>query len=307
LSVHHHHPHGHGPADTDAGGTTRLAWVLALTVTYAAAELIGGWLANSLALIADAGHMVTDVMALSLALVAARWARRPPDASRTYGYRRIEILAALLNGVALIVIAVLIVIEAWERLRDAPQIDVGLMATVATGGLVVNLVAARILHGRQHGLNVRAAYLHVLGDLLGSIGAIGAAGLIWAYGWLWADAAASAAICAIIVFSAVRLVLESAHVLLEGTPSGLSIDEIVECLGQTPGVCDVHDLHVWSLGTGSPLLTAHLVMDHSVPAELVLRTATEALQNRFGVMHSTLQIEPPDYNIIEELTTSPPS
>jgi cobalt-zinc-cadmium efflux system protein len=248
--------------------------------------------------------MVTDVMALSLALIAARWARRPPDAVRTYGYRRVEILAALLNGVALIVIALVIFFEAWRRLREAPEIDVALMAGVATGGLAVNLIAVWILHGGQQGLNVRAAYLHVLGDLLGSIGALVAAGLIWRFGWIWADAAASAVICAIIVISAVRLVLESAHVLLEGTPSGLSIHEIAECLRGTPGVCDVHDLHVWSLGAGSPLLTAHLVMDHSAPAERVLRSATEALETRFGVMHSTLQIEPPDYNIIEELTTS---
>jgi cobalt-zinc-cadmium efflux system protein len=224
--------------------------------------------------------------------------------NRTYGYRRVEILAALLNGVALIVIALLIVFEAWDRLHERPEIDVGLMAWVAGGGLVVNLIAVRILHGGHHGLNFRAAYLHVLGDLLGSIGALTAAGLIWRFGWVWADAAASAIICGIIVFSAVRLVFESVNVLLEGAPSGIRTADVVHCLRQTPGVCDVHDLHLWSLGAGHPLLTAHLVMDHSVPADRVLRAATDALETRFGVMHSTLQIEPPDYNIILQLTTT---
>ncbi|HXV77699.1 MAG TPA: cation diffusion facilitator family transporter [Candidatus Polarisedimenticolaceae bacterium] len=295
----HTHPH---PGAADPAGARRLAWVLALTVAYALAEVLGGWLANSLALLADAGHMVTDVMALALALVAARWSRRPPDASRTYGYRRVEILAALFNGVGLILVALAIVYEAWQRLDESPQIDVSLMAAIAAGGLVVNLVAAGILHGGHARLNVRAAYLHVVGDLLGSIGALIAAGLIWRFDWIWADAVASAVICAIIVFSAVRLVLESVNVLLEGAPSGIRTEEVARCLLETPGVCDVHDLHLWSLGAGSPLLTAHLVMDHSEPADRVLRAASDALLTRFGVTHSTLQIEPPDYNIVQQLT-----
>jgi cobalt-zinc-cadmium efflux system protein len=297
------HAHSHDPpAAQDSKGIQRLGIVLALTVVYALAEVVGGWLANSLALLADAGHMLTDILALSLALLAAWTARRPPDASRTYGYSRLEILAALFNGVALMVIAIFIVTEAWERLRTPPQIDFRLMAIVAAGGLVVNLVGAFLLHGRHQGLNVRAAYLHVLGDLLGSVGALGAAALIGGFGWLWADALASAVIAAIIVVSAVRLVLESVNVLLEGAPSHLSTEDVRRCLGATPGVCEVHDLHLWSLGGRTPLLTAHLVLDHSVPAERVLRTATAAVRERFGVTHSTLQIEPPDYNIVQQLT-----
>jgi cobalt-zinc-cadmium efflux system protein len=276
--------------------------VLLLTVSFTVVEVIGGLVSNSLALLADAGHMLADIMALTLALLAAWTARRPPDASRTYGYQRVEILAALFNGVALIVIALFILREAWERWAEPPQVAYGLMAVVAFGGLLVNLVAARLLHGHRRGLNMRAAYLHVLGDLLGSIGALSAAGLIAAFGWRWADPLASAVIAAIIVFSAVRLVLDAGNVLLEGAPGHLNSGAVRRCLLATRGVCDVHDLHLWSLGGDSPLLTAHLVLDHSRPAADVLREATAALRERYGITHSTLQTEPPDFNIIQSLS-----
>ena len=198
---HHHHHHAKPGA-----ASRRLRLVLGLTAAYFLAEVIGGWISNSLALLADAGHMLTDIMALLLALVAAWSARRPPDSSRTYGYQRVEILAALFNGVALVVIAVFIFIEAWERLAQPPEVDYVLMAAVAAGGLVVNLFGAWLLHGRHHGMNVRAAYLHVLGDLLGSIGALLAAGAIGFFGWRWADPAISVMIGAVIIVGAVRLV-----------------------------------------------------------------------------------------------------
>ena len=283
--------------------TRRLGAVLALTALYAIAEAFGGWLSNSLALLADAGHMLADVMALSLALLAAWSARRPPDAARTYGYQRVEILAALVNGVALVVIAVFIFLEAWERAGAPPEVNAGLMAGIALGGLVVNLVAARILHSHSHGLNVRAAYLHVLGDLLGSIGALAAAGMIALFDWTLADPIASAVIAAIIIASAVRLVLDAVHVLLEGAPTHLNVEDLHRCLLEIPGVEGVHDLHCWSLGGDSALLSAHLVLDHSRTAAQVLRQATETLRERFGITHSTLQIEPADYNIIQMLST----
>jgi cobalt-zinc-cadmium efflux system protein len=284
--------------------TRRLAVVLGLTASYALAEVIGGWLANSLALLADAGHMLTDIMALALALLAAWAAQRPPDANRTYGYQRTEILAALVNAVALIVIALFIFFEAWERFQTPPDVEFRLMAVVAAGGLLVNLVGVWILGGHSHGLNVRAAYLHVLGDLLGSIGALVVAGLIALFGWYWADPAASVLIACIIIVSAVRLLLASVNVLMEGVPSHLRIREVRESLLQTPGVGDVHDLHLWSLAGEQPLLTAHLVLDHSVPPEAVLRTATETLRRRYEITHSTLQIEPPDFNIVQQLDES---
>lgn len=285
--------------------TRPLSWVLALTLAYTLAEVVGGLLSNSLALLADAGHMMTDNLALTLALIAAWFARRPPDPSRTYGYQRVEILAALVNGVALVVVCLFIVWEAWERLLTPRDVDYGLMAAVAAGGLVVNLIAARILHGHHHGLNVRAAYLHVLGDLLGSVGALVAAGLIATFGWVWADPIASVLICIIILVSATRLVLKSLHVLMEGVPEHLDTREVHRCLAETSGVEDVHDLHVWSLAGGAPLLTAHLVVDPSVTPAEVLREAGRALRTRFGITHATLQIDPPDYNIVNGLTSGP--
>jgi len=283
--------------------TRRLAWVVGLTAGYALAEVAGGWLANSLALLADAGHMLTDVMALSLALLAAWTARRPPDDTRTYGYQRVEILAALFNGVALIVIAVFIFVEAWQRLWSPPEVAYGLMAGVAFGGMLVNLAGIRILGGHTGGLNVRAAYLHLLGDLLGSIGALTAAGAMAFFGWFWADAAASVLIGGFIVFGAIRLVLAAVNVLLEGAPAHLDADAIRGALRSTPGVCEVLDLHLWSLGGGdSPLLSAHLVLDHSAQPHAVLRAATDMLRQRFAVTHATLQLEPPDFNIIQSLT-----
>lgn len=289
-----------------AGGdraTRRLGWVLALSVGYAVAEVVGGWLSNSLALLADAGHMLGDVMALTLALLAAWSARRPADTSRTYGYQRVEILAALFNGVALIVVALMILREAWGRVGTPPEVDFRMMGGVAFGGLLVNLVAVRLLGGHQHGLNMRAAYLHVLGDLLGSIGALVAAGLIAAFGWKLADPVASAVIATIIVVSAVRLVLASVNVLLEGAPAHLDTDEVGRCLAEVAGVGGVHDLHVWSLGGDLPLLTAHLVLDHSVSPDRVLRAASQALAERFAITHATLQVEPPDFNIVEGLSS----
>ncbi len=278
----------------------RLGFVLGITAAYAVAEVAGGLVANSLALLADAGHMLTDVLALALALLAAWTARRPPDPARTYGYQRIEILAALFNGVALIVIALFIFVEAWGRLSDPPPVEAGLVAAVGAGGLVVNLIGAALLH-REHGLNVRAAYLHLLGDLWGSIGTLVAAGAMAAFGWFWADPLISALIGAIIVYGAVRLLLDSVNVLLEGAPGHLDSGQVQSCLDGLAGVSSVHDLHLWSLGGGSPLLSAHLVLDNSQPAERVLREATALLDERFGITHATLQLEPPDFNIVVTL------
>jgi cobalt-zinc-cadmium efflux system protein len=177
------------------------------------------------------------------------------------------------------------------------------MGAVAFGGLLVNVAGAFILRGHRHGLSVRAAYLHVLGDLLGSIGALAAAALIAVFGWYWADPTISLAIVAIIVFNAVRLVLESVNVLMEGVPAHLDAGQVRSCLLGVAGVCDVHDLHLWSLGGRLPLLTAHLVLDHTAPAALVLREATSILHQRFGIAHTTLQVEPPDFNIVQRLTS----
>jgi cobalt-zinc-cadmium efflux system protein len=289
--------HDHGERGST---TTRLALVLALTFAYAIAEIVGGLVSGSLALLADAGHMTTDILALGLALLAAWSARRPPDHARTYGYARVEILAALGNSVALVVIALAILREAWQRALAPPPVEAGLMGAIAAGGLVVNVLAMRLLGSHQHGLNVRAAYLHVLGDLLGSIGALVAAALV-ALGWNGADVLVSVLVAGILVLGAVRVVLASVNVLLEGAPPHLDTADVRACLAGIPGVCEVHDLHLWSLGGQTPILSAHLVLDHTVPADGVLRTATAELVRRFGIDHATLQVEPPDYNIVDQL------
>jgi cobalt-zinc-cadmium efflux system protein len=294
--------HDHSNNIRPAAASNRLRLVLTLTAIYFVAEVIGGWISNSLALLADAGHMLTDIMALSLALIAAWISRRPADSSRTYGYQRVEILAALFNGSAVVVIAVVILLEAWERLMSPPEVDYRLMAIIAAGGLLVNIAAALILGGHQHGLNVRAAYLHVLGDLLGSLAALTGAALIALFGWHWADPAASALIACIIVVAAVRLVLTSANVLLEGVPSHLRIADVRKALLETPGVRSLHDLHLWSLADERPLLSAHLVADDSSKLDVVLQAASRVLVERFGILHATLQVEPPNFEIVEQLT-----
>jgi cobalt-zinc-cadmium efflux system protein len=308
MHAHHHHGHQHPEAGSRPGSVSRrLGLVLALTATYTLAEVVGGLLSNSLALLADAGHMMTDNLALVIALLAAWSAKRPPDPSRTYGYQRIEIIAALLNGAALLAIAAYILWEAWERLSSPPEVEYRLMAVIAGGGLLVNLAGAIILYGAgTRNLNLRAAYLHVLGDMLGSLGALTAAILLALFGWRWADPAASAVIAVLIVVGSVRLILESVNVLMEGAPSHVKTSEVSELLLSVPGVDEIHDLHLWSLAGGTPLLTAHLVTDHSRPYGEILRDATDRVEERFGVTHATFQIEPPDYNIVRLSGDEPP-
>ena len=290
--------HTHAPDRADpAAATRRLLAVLALTVVYTIAEIVGGLLSGSLALLADAGHMATDDVALGLAVFATWAARRPPDAGRTYGYQRVEILAALANGVLLVVVCALIVREAVERFAAPHPIDTGLMAWIAAGGLVVNLIAARLLHRHAGSLNLRAAFLHVIGDLLGSIGTLAAAGAIAAFGWRWVDPVASLVIAGIIVASSGRLLYQSVHVLLEGAPPHLDTQEVAQALREIAGVVDVHDLHLWSVGGREPLLSAHLVVEHAARPHDVLRLARRLTAERFGIVHVTIQIEPPDFNI----------
>ncbi len=288
--------HGSHP-DHARASQRRLGLVLGLTLAYTFAEIAGGLASNSLALLADAGHMATDAFALGLAVFAGWIARRPPDPDRTFGYQRAEILAALTNGVILVAICGSIFWEAIHRFASPPAVATGLMAWVAAGGLGVNLLSAWLLHGHTEGLNARAAFLHVLGDLLGSVGALAAAGLIAVFGWRLADPLASIFIGAIIIFSSSRLILRSIHVLMEGTPDHLDPEEIRRSLRSVSGVADVHDLHLWSIGGRTPLLSAHLVVDLTVRGHDVLRSAAAELQRLYGIEHVTLQIEPPDFNI----------
>ncbi|HWB41838.1 MAG TPA: cation diffusion facilitator family transporter, partial [Gemmatimonadales bacterium] len=226
----------------------RLRWVLLLTTVFMLVEAVGGWIAGSLALLADAGHMLTDVGALSLSLLTAWIAQRPADDSKTYGYLRWEILAALVNGAALFGIAAWVVVEAVQRIQDPQPVRTGLFLAIASAGLVVNLASLAILHSHRAGsLNVRGAYLHVLGDALGSVGAVAAAAIIALTGWTLADPIVSILLSLLILVGATRLLRDSTDILLESVPRHVSMAEVQRRILGVPGVAAVHDLHVWTV------------------------------------------------------------
>lgn len=256
------------------------------------AEAIGGWLTNSLALLADAGHMLTDVAALSLTLAAIWFASRPATPNKTYGYYRLEILAAFVNGIALVLLSLWVIYEAYLRWSDPPEI-LGLgLTVVASGGLIVNLIAAYLLHGsHEHDLNMRGAWLHVMGDALGSVAAIGAGILILAFGWLWADAVVSVLISLIIIYGAWNLIRESVNVLLEGTPSHINLTAVEQSILKMENVRDVHDLHVWTITSGMEALSVHIVHKDSVSPNGLLQKIRERLHDEFGIDHLTIQME----------------
>ncbi len=281
------HDHSHGTTNE-----TRLKWALALTSTYLVAEAIGGFLTNSLALISDAGHMLTDVAALAVSLLAIRIAKRPADARRTFGYHRFEILAAAVNAAALFAVAAYILYEAYGRLRTAPEVQSQAMLIVAVIGLLVNIASMRILaSGSESSLNVRGAYLEVWSDMLGSVGVIAAALIIRYTGWSRIDPIIAVLIGLWVLPRSWTLVSESVNVLLEGVPEGFTLAEIENALMSVPGVGTVHDLHIWAITTGKNSLTAHLTISDSYDAETVMRKATDLLRQRFAITHTTLQTE----------------
>ena len=274
----------------------RLIIVLLLTAGYMVAEAIGGWWTGSLALLADAGHMFTDVAALALALAAVWFGSRPATSSKTFGYYRLEIIAALVNGVALVVMSLLIFYGAYERWLTPQVVRSGPMALIAGGGLIVNLVCAWILHGRDDvDLNIRAAWLHVMGDALGSVAAIAAALVMAFFGWYAADALFSVVIGLLIIWSSARLIRESTNVLLEGTPAHINLAAVEEAILNTSGVDDVHDLHVWTITSGREALSAHVIHGYTVSQPDLLKELRMKLHDRFGVDHLTIQMETPDF------------
>jgi cobalt-zinc-cadmium efflux system protein len=297
--AHHHHEHTHEPhehehAHPHSTSQRVLMIVLALNVVYMLAEAMGGWWSNSLALLSDAGHMLADIAAIALSLFAARFAERPVTPSKTYGYYRMEILAALANGVTLIVISLLICYEAWHRLRQAEVVEPKMLIAISFGGLIVNLISAKVLHGAHaHDLNLRGAFLHVLGDLFGSLGAVIAGLLILWRGWLWADPVFSVVICVLIVYSSWRLVTEAVNVLLEGTPAHIDVAAVEAAMRTVNGVRDIHDLHIWTITSNRYAVTAHVIIAESENSYHILRELRELLASRFSLTHSTLQIEDP--------------
>jgi cobalt-zinc-cadmium efflux system protein len=289
---HHHHGHGHGHGDAGATNLRKLAIVLGLSFAYMLAEVVGGLASNSLALLADAGHMLSDVAAIGLSLFAMWIAQKPPTARRTFGYQRMEILAALANGGTLVAISIYIFVEAWHRLSHPPEVQAPLMMAVAAGGLVVNLVALGVLHG-GHGenLNMRGVWLHTLTDVLGSLQAVVAGACIWAFGWTLADPIASALIGLLVIYSSWALLRETLSVLMEAAPGHIDVEEVRATLLDCGEVRAVHDLHVWTITSGRESLSAHVVTaDGRTPREL-LNEIRRRLHDRFGIHHVTIQVE----------------
>jgi cobalt-zinc-cadmium efflux system protein len=273
-------------------GKKNLTLAFSITGCWFLIELAGGFYANSLALLADAVHMLTDLAALGLSLFALKISERPATQSKTYGYLRAEILAALANGILLIVIAIYIFYESYQRLRAPQEVKSGMMLLVATTGLVANMITAALLFRSRHeNLNLRGAFLHVLGDTLGSLGAITAGVLMLTKKWYLADPIVSTIVGALVLYSSWKLVAESVDVLLEGTPQHLKISNILSDLGHVSGVASVHDLHVWSITSGTTAMSCHLVLISGQDAGAVLVASNRLMREKYGIEHTTIQTE----------------
>ncbi len=292
------HRHGHGaraatvPGPDRARSTRALRLTLALTATFTVVEVAGGIVSGSLALLADAAHMLSDNLSLGIALFAAWLAGRPAGPSRTFGYRRAEILAALFNGVTLVAISIWIFVEAYDRFGDPPEVEGGLMLAVAVGGLAANLLAARILYRHSgESLNVSAALRHVIADLLGSVGVIIAAVVILTTGWEYADPAVGVLIGLLVLASSWGILRDSIQILLEGSPPGTDVEEVGRAMASLDGVRQVHDLHVWTITSGFPALAAHVLVGRETDCHAARRELEQMLGERFGLDHTTLQVD----------------
>jgi cobalt-zinc-cadmium efflux system protein len=297
---HDGHAHAHGPHAHDhriavaADNERRIFWVMLLTAGFTVAQAVGGWLSGSLALIADAGHMLSDSAALGLAWLAFRLGRRPADARRSYGYYRFEILAALINGLALIVVAIWVCYEAWHRLREPVAVLGGPMLAVAVVGLAVNVVGFLILRrAERENVTLKSALVHVVGDLLGSIATIAAAIVILATGWMPIDPLLSVLVALLIVRSAWDIVRRSGHVLMEGSPEGFDARALrADLVAHVPGIRGVHHVHAWMITAERPMVTLHLELEPGADAARIMTAAKERLKHEYGFGHSTIQIDP---------------
>jgi cobalt-zinc-cadmium efflux system protein len=283
MSYHHSHFHS---------GAKNLKYAIFITAIWFVIELAGGLYSNSLALLADAAHMMADFAALGLSYFALKISARPATAEKTYGFMRAEILAALANGISLILIALYIFYESYHRLWLPPDVKSLPMLLVASTGLLANLVTAKLLHrSHKENLNLRAAFLHVMGDALGSAGAIVAGIFMLAWQWYWADPVVSIIVGALILYSSWELVSESVDVLLEGVPHHLDIANILQDLNSIPGVVSVHDLHVWSIASATTAMSCHIVMKSETDHSNVLENAIRIMRTEYGVEHTTIQME----------------
>ena len=292
---------GHDHESAAASHRGRLVAVLALSLTILGVELIGSAVANSLALLADAGHVLTDVLGIALALVAIRLAQRPATSGRTFGYLRLEILAAVTNAFLLFAIAAVVLFEAWQRLSEPPQIDSGPMLAFALVGLAANGVSLLLLRNAQkESLNMRGAYLEVMGDLAGSVAVIVAAVVIAVTGWTGADIVASVLIGLLILPRTFSLLRDATNVLLEATPKGVDMEHVRAHILEAPGVVDCHDLHAWAITSGMNVVSAHVILADGVDPAVTLDALCACLSDDFDIEHSTFQLETADRRRLEE-------
>ncbi|TVO69345.1 cation diffusion facilitator family transporter [Denitromonas ohlonensis] len=289
----HGHGHTHGHHHGQAASSAALLLALGLTLGFSFVEALAGWWASSLALLGDAGHMLTDSFALGLAAVAARLAQRPPSQRLSYGLGRMEALAALINGLLMIAVVAAIVWHAVERLLTPQTVAGGTVTVVALIGLIINIAAAWLLSRGGNDLNTRAALLHVMGDLLGSVAALAAGLIIQFTGWMPIDPLLSVLICGLILASTLSLLRQVFTTLLEGVPESLSLPEVGRSMAAVDGIVSVHDLHIWSLGAGRVALSAHVVITSLTDWPAVLPRLQTALASQFGIEHATLQPEVP--------------
>ncbi|WP_449353998.1 cation diffusion facilitator family transporter [Virgibacillus natechei] len=293
----HNHSHDHH----HTSNTRVLFWSFIFIFSFMIIEAIGGVLTNSLALLSDAGHMLSDAAALGLSLLAFKIGEKKATQDKTYGYKRFEIIAALINGIMLMAISLYIFYEAFQRFSDPPNVSAGMMI-IAFIGLVVNiLVAWMLMRGdSKENLNIKSALIHVFGDLLGSIGALIAGALIFLFNWNIADPIASVIVACLIIISGFRITRDAIHILMEGKPDDINMDKIIENLATLDGVSDVHDLHVWSITSEFPAMSCHLVVDDTIDRDRLLRETNEILKGNFNISHCTIQMEGLHRSIHEE-------
>ena len=294
---HEKHDHSH---ELRSVSKKRLWIAFFINFVFLFIEVIGGLLSNSLALLADAGHMLTDVSALLLAIFVAHLAEQAPTPKRTYGLLRAEVLGAFLNGAVLVIIVVMVFWEAWRRIGSVPEIDGPLMLAVAVLGLFANAASVWVLfYDRNKNVNIKGAYLHMMADTLGSLGAITAGIVILATGWTLIDPIVSFVIGVLILVGSVELLTETVNILLEGTPENIDYDEVKEALDAIEHVKSIHDLHIWTISSGIPALSAHIQLypecSDTNHWQLCLKDTQKMLREKFGIVHSTLQFEPEDY------------
>lgn len=284
--------HDHGASNSNAGALTK---ALALTTGFLVVEIIGGIYTGSLALISDAAHMMTDTAGLAIALAGVKIGELAADNRRTFGYKRFEILAAAGNAILLFLVAGYILFEGCKRLVGTAEVQSLPMLVIAAIGLVVNLISMRLLgHGKSSSLNIKGAYLEVYSDMLGSIGVIAAAAIIWLTGWTWVDAIVAIGIGLWVLPRTWQLLKETTNILLEGVPDGIDLDAVAAELRKTPGVRDLHDLHIWAVTSGAPSLSAHIVLANGAASDAVRVAANQMLDEKFEIEHTTLQIESVD-------------